>query len=422
MAAIYAGEDIIDLPPLIGKDWGGFIKKTEAEKITKRLPVSRARSETGYSESKYGLSGKGRELLELAAQRYNVDARQTAWYLYLYGQAMADHYDAAGNQAMAMTYLAEALTLANDYLLLAPTVEVKDIVAEIREQLFRYLQWTAKIDAVIAERQEEIQRVLSIGQAFVSPNLAPLFKRMQEIVSAIAEFQEVPTNSDRANLGARILTKLEELKPGLTVFPKEGQVIAGLITCWQAALQQATLRSLEMASSPTQPPTTLSLEATVLRLIREVEQQLRRLIESRYRQQFGNRWLERIAKQHPGMYAAWLEKQQRDQAAFRLYSNYVTAILDYSRLEDLVELINAQWSIFRETFDFGSGKENKRILAEKIQDIVKVRNRLAHYRSIPDNELLRAQVYCNDLLLALQRDREKTTLATAGAAERGEKE
>ena len=51
---------------------------------------------------------------------------------------------------------------------------------------------------------------------------------------------------------------------------------------------------------------------------------------------------------------------------------------------------------------FGSGKAAKRQLQGKIEDIIRVRNPLAHNRVVPENELKRAEVYCTDVLMLLQ--------------------
>jgi hypothetical protein len=101
------------------------------------------------------------------------------------------------------------------------------------------------------------------------------------------------------------------------------------------------------------------------------------------------------------MYDHWLSNLGKDKAAFKVYSDHSPKILEYARFDDLIELIGAQWHLFRDLLDFGFDTRNKAVFSDKMSQIAKVRNPLAHNRSIPENELLRARVLCTDILLAL---------------------
>jgi hypothetical protein len=66
-----------------------------------------------------------------------------------------------------------------------------------------------------------------------------------------------------------------------------------------------------------------------------------------------------------------------------------------------LELISSQWRLFHDFLDFGYEPRNEAIFYDKMKQITKVRNPLAHNRIIPENEILRARVLCTDILLAL---------------------
>jgi hypothetical protein len=98
-----------------------------------------------------------------------------------------------------------------------------------------------------------------------------------------------------------------------------------------------------------------------------------------------------------------MQKQEKDAPILQAYGTTQVNPLDYARFEHLMELVSAQWQIFREIFDFGNPSQNKQIFYDKMMQIAKVRNMLAHSRDLHENELLRARVLCTDILLALDR-------------------
>lgn len=128
-----------------------------------------------------------------------------------------------------------------------------------------------------------------------------------------------------------------------------------------------------------------------------VEHYLRRLIEGRYAQKFGEDWILQI---NPEMRDKWAESQAKDEKTFARYGMPRSSLLNYTYLGDLVSLINKQWQLFEDVF--GAGKAAKQEFTRTTEAIIRVRNPLAHNRDVPLNELRRADVYCTDLLLQLK--------------------
>ena len=111
--------------------------------------------------------------------------------------------------------------------------------------------------------------------------------------------------------------------------------------------------------------------------------------------------MDHIRTRHKQLFEYWTINLRKDKAAFKVYSNHSPEILDYARFEDLATLVTVQWQLFRHIFDFGYENRNKAVFHDKMGQIAKVRNPLAHNRTIPENELWRAKVLCVDVLLAL---------------------
>lgn len=128
----------------------------------------------------------------------------------------------------------------------------------------------------------------------------------------------------------------------------------------------------------------------------QLEARLRQLIQTRYKARHGEEWLEDIDS---ALRERWARASDKDERAFGQYARSESSPLDYSYLSDLLALINKEWDLFHDVF--GKGKAVKRQLQGKIEDIVRVRNPLAHNRAVPQNELKRAEVYCTDILMQL---------------------
>jgi hypothetical protein len=131
-----------------------------------------------------------------------------------------------------------------------------------------------------------------------------------------------------------------------------------------------------------------------------LESRIRALIVIRLENQYGENWLSRIS---PEKIARWEEMREKDQSTFKDYEHGKSKLplLDYSYLGDLLEIINRYWNLFADVF--GGDKHSKRELQNKLQAIIRIRNPLAHNREVPGNELKRANVYCTDLMMMLDR-------------------
>jgi hypothetical protein len=64
------------------------------------------------------------------------------------------------------------------------------------------------------------------------------------------------------------------------------------------------------------------------------------------------------------------------------------------QLGDLM-ISNASWHLFQTLF------RDKRELQDMLSDIMPVRNDFAHFRTVPDRELDRCRIRCEDLLAIL---------------------
>ncbi|MCB0102071.1 MAG: hypothetical protein H6635_02500 [Anaerolineales bacterium] len=136
-------------------------------------------------------------------------------------------------------------------------------------------------------------------------------------------------------------------------------------------------------------------------LIGQVEQRLRVLIVSRFQAKHGGEWAHQIASSHPKMYARWVAIYNKEKSAFKNYNDHSPDLLEFAGFDELAEVISSHWKLFQSYFDFGHETRNEMIFYDKMKQITKVRNPLAHNRTIPENELLRARVLCTDILLAL---------------------
>jgi hypothetical protein len=181
------------------------------------------------------------------------------------------------------------------------------------------------------------------------------------------------------------------------------RMIAELVENWLKFTQNHILAVLNVS------PQVNGLEVAgvgdqVQHLIGQVEGQLRSLIVDKYGQQFGSAWIQHVEAKHKAMFARWLQNIERDRSVYKTQDKHAQQLIEYARFEDLTELITAQWQLFRAQLDLGYAERNKTVFYDKMNQIAQVRNPLAHHRTIPENELFRARVLCNDILFALQKD------------------
>jgi hypothetical protein len=129
-------------------------------------------------------------------------------------------------------------------------------------------------------------------------------------------------------------------------------------------------------------------------LLGEAERQLRALVEDRLVSAYGDAWLDSLRYKYPSLRDA-LDRlvQQRDRER-RMFGDAASdSILDYTYLRDLKEVIFLEWDRFRSVLG-GSESDWK----ERFQDIMKVRNPMAHNRAVPADVLQNAERSCRSLL------------------------
>jgi len=134
--------------------------------------------------------------------------------------------------------------------------------------------------------------------------------------------------------------------------------------------------------------------------IEQLELVLRRLVRTRY----GERWSaeadSRIAKVIGAKsWATILDNKAKAARSYRFSSHTPDSdSLHYAYLGQLSQLVaaNQAWDMFAHMF------RDKRELDDMIADIMPVRNDSAHFRSVPERELVRCKLRCQDLLYILK--------------------
>lgn len=144
-------------------------------------------------------------------------------------------------------------------------------------------------------------------------------------------------------------------------------------------------------------------------LMEQTELALRRLVETRYRVRFGDRWLDEIRKKNPGrpsqgdhpamlgMVESWeYNRDKEDRNPFAVVDGS-TNLIDFSYIGDLKQLIGQQWAQFQDIFPW-----RKRDLDERLDVLAHVRNPRAHYRRISDLGASKAEICCREILDAIR--------------------
>ncbi len=129
-------------------------------------------------------------------------------------------------------------------------------------------------------------------------------------------------------------------------------------------------------------------------LLGDAERQLRILVQDRMVNLYGDGWLDELGKKLPKLNDA-LKKlvTQRDREKQRFGDAASDFILDYAYIEDLKNLVFAEWEQFRPVL--GGAKSD---WERRFQDIVKARNPMAHHRPVPTDVLQDAERSCKALL------------------------
>jgi hypothetical protein len=133
-------------------------------------------------------------------------------------------------------------------------------------------------------------------------------------------------------------------------------------------------------------------------LLGDAERQLRYLVQDRLVNAYGGDWFEELRNKLPNMRDA-LDKliQQRDREK-RMFGDAASDfILDYAYIGDLKNMVFAEWEKYRSVLGGAKSDWEKRF-----QDIMKVRNPMAHHRPIPADVIQEAERACKTLLSRLK--------------------
>jgi hypothetical protein len=140
-------------------------------------------------------------------------------------------------------------------------------------------------------------------------------------------------------------------------------------------------------------------EQAAWKMIEAIELDLRTLVRRKYLEKWGD--AADLKMQQVLGDEAW-QTIQRNRASY--VAKYGDGskhdpVLDFAYLGQLSQLImaNQAWELFR------SGFGDKRQLEDLCKAIVPVRNDRAHFRSVPEHELLRCRLAVTDLARALSR-------------------
>jgi hypothetical protein len=135
-------------------------------------------------------------------------------------------------------------------------------------------------------------------------------------------------------------------------------------------------------------------------LLRRTEMKIRGFIEKTFQKAYGAAWLQRIAKQNPGISERkdeWERISLRDHARY----GHAAPLLSYSFTKDLWEMMSMEWEMFEPVLG-----GNKKYWDDRFEILVRVRNAVAHhYEEILPAELLEtAERYCNELQQSIERE------------------
>lgn len=133
-------------------------------------------------------------------------------------------------------------------------------------------------------------------------------------------------------------------------------------------------------------------------LLGDAECQLRYLVQDQMVDAYGDDWFEELRKKLPKMSDA-LDKlvQQRNREKRAFGDAASDFILDYAYIGDLKDLVFAEWEKYRSILG-GSKSDWER----RFQDVMKVRNPMAHHRPVPADVLQEAERSCKALLSRLK--------------------
>jgi hypothetical protein len=139
---------------------------------------------------------------------------------------------------------------------------------------------------------------------------------------------------------------------------------------------------------------------TVWKLIERSELMLREHVKGQYVRQWPSRW-QAVMQEHLGE-EAWRKILQTHEASLKNYPYVaaeppdIIACLYLGQLRTLIEHWKA-WPLFSKLF------KDKRHAQDLFADITPVRNDQAHFKPVPEKELRRCQLACEDILFIVDR-------------------
>lgn len=340
----------------------------------------------------------------------NQVAAETPFVWAEYADCKAAELAAEGTPENGLGLLVDALNWEHGILEHVPLERVSALTTLLFQTIERALELSALLGSiqVLSVAAQDENMMLQVAQTVWEPQWSPALQEFSALLPMMCRVAELDATTKREHT-RQLFQRLNELKKRLAAqgeqrnIRKRRKLLTELVEAWNQLLQQELL----LATNAEYSGTALDEQAIAQQteqLIRQVERRLRLEVAAKYKKQFGSGWLKHIEAKHAPMYERWLRYRQKEkQTSLKLYAQYDPNMLEYSLFEDLGDLVMAQWQLFRDIFDFGFAERNKPAFQEKIRQIAQVRNILAHSRTAPENELLRARVLCTDILLALDR-------------------
>lgn len=144
--------------------------------------------------------------------------------------------------------------------------------------------------------------------------------------------------------------------------------------------------------------TLLTRTTPTWQLLGDAERGLRYLVQDRLLESYGEKWFDELLIRYPKMKDT-LEKlpKQRSREKQMFGDAASDFILDYAYIGDLKDIVFAEWEKYRTVLE-GSKKDWEK----RFQDIMKVRNPLAHHRPVPADVLQEAETSCKALINRLK--------------------
>ena len=315
------------------------------------------------------------------------------------------------NLDIGFALLSDVLWLEHQAMEKIPTRYVRSLTHRISthsEQAIQSGTCFGSLDAFL-QKQTDVSHCLQVAQTAWGPEFNIAFGQLCNILT---EAGNLLTQKDATKKTAirNILESLHHLNKSIPEVKNksvQSQKRWRVLKEFDDSLLQLVQQELLLSASAQYSSQGLdykSISQQAQALIGEVETRLREIVQLKYREIYGDSWAQHIQAKHPNMYNNWVHNMQRDEPVRTAYSESKQVnLLDYAYFDHLTELITSQWQAFREILDFGYSERNKAVFYDKMVQIAKVRNPLAHHRDVAENELLRARVLCTDILLALDR-------------------